>query len=230
MYARCLTIASLGCLLGCSPAGNSPPNANISASNTTTTAGNPAVQAPANTPNTPAPQPAPANTTTAAPSTPAPQPAPKNGDVSLKILSHDEITKLIASHRGKVVVVDCWSTQCGPCIKEFPNLVAMHKKYGDKVACVSLSFDYEGFGKPEDRIPDVKAFLKKQGATFDNVLSSDDSDTLSRKFDFVSIPVVLVYGQDGKLAQRFDNEDVLKVEDAFTYKDVEALVSELVKN
>jgi thiol-disulfide isomerase/thioredoxin len=171
--------------------------------------------------NTESPQPdQPTPTAAAEPSTP----------VDVKILSYDEIQKLIASHKGKVVIMDAWSTSCEPCVEEFPNLVALHKKYGpDKVACISLSFDYEGIGKPADVVPVVKEFLAKQGATFDNVVSSDDSETLYKKMQLASVPAVYVYNQQGELAKRFDNEMIEKEEDAFNYQHVGKLVAELVE-
>lgn len=150
--------------------------------------------------------------------------------VQVKLLNYDQLQELIASHKGKVVVMDCWSTSCEPCVKEFPNLVAIHKKYGpEKVACISLSFDYEGLGKPEDVMPVVQEFLQKQGATFDNVLGTEDSETLYKKMELASVPAVYVYDRDGKLAKRFDNEDASKPEDAFNYEHVGKLVEELVQ-
>jgi thiol-disulfide isomerase/thioredoxin len=150
-------------------------------------------------------------------------------EVTLEILTFDEIQRLIASHKGKVVVIDCWSTSCEPCIKEFPNLVGLHRKFGAaKVACISFSFDYEGLDKPEEVRPSVLKFLKEQNATFDNVMSSEDSETLYKKLELASIPAVYVYDQEGKLAKRFDNEQIKKPPEAFTYNDVEALVVRLL--
>lgn len=149
--------------------------------------------------------------------------------VEVKVLDHQAIQQLIASHQGKVVVMDCWSTSCEPCVKEFPNLVALHKKFGpDKVACISLSFDYEGLGKPEDVLPTVRDFLVKQGAEFDNVLCRDDSESLYKKMNLASVPAVYVYKPDGELAKRFDNENAAKPEDAFNYEHVGKLVEELI--
>ncbi len=149
--------------------------------------------------------------------------------VQVKVLSHDEIEKLIASHKGKVVVMDCWSTSCEPCVKEFPRLVELHKQHGpEKVACISLSFDYEGLGKPEDVLPVVQEFVAKQGATFDNVLCLEDSETLYKKMTLASVPAVYVYKADGTLAKRFDNENAAKPEDAFNYEHVAQLVQQLV--
>jgi thiol-disulfide isomerase/thioredoxin len=143
-------------------------------------------------------------------------------DVELKILTFDEIQELIASKRGKVVVMDCWSTACPPCLKDFHNLVELHKQYGpDEVACISLSFDYEGIGKPEDVREGVLTFLRAQGATFDNVMSSEESDALYRKFKLNAVPAIFVYDRAGALRERFEDEGA--------YKKVRELVAELVK-
>lgn len=144
------------------------------------------------------------------------------GDVKLSILSFDEIGKLIAGKRGKVVVMDAWSTSCPPCLKDFHNLVELHEEYGpDKLACISLSFDYEGIGQPEDVREPVLGFLRSQGATFDNVMSHEESDVLYRKFKLSSVPAVFVYDRDGKLRERFVDEGA--------YEQVRPLVAELIQ-
>ncbi len=148
----------------------------------------------------------------------------------MKILDYDGIQRLIASHRGKVVVMDAWSTSCLPCLKEFPHLVELQERIGrEKLACISLSFDFEGIGKPEEQSPKVLKFLRSKKAAFDNVLSSDESDELYKKFKLAAIPAVFVYDRTGKLRKRFDNEDAKTEAEAFTYEQVETLVNELLK-
>lgn len=144
------------------------------------------------------------------------------GDVELSILSFDEIQQRIADKRGKVVVMDAWSTSCPPCMRDFHNLVELHKEYGpDELACISLSFDYEGIGKPEDVEGPVLKFLRAQGATFDNLMSNEESDVLYRKFKLNSVPAIFVYDRTGKLRERFEDEGA--------YDRVRPLVAELVK-
>jgi len=147
--------------------------------------------------------------------------APTTGEVKLDVRSHDEVMQALQSHLGKVVVMDVWSTACEPCMTEFPGLVAIHKKHGGKVACVSLSCDYIGLGKPEDVAGPVLDFLKKQGATFQNYLSSDADEKLHAKLGIPSIPAVFIYGKDGKLHKKIAAE--------FSYKDVEKIIDELLK-
>ncbi len=161
----------------------------------------------------------------------ASEPASQVGDgVRLSIVSYDEILERIAANRGKVVVMDAWSTSCQPCIKEFHNLVELHKKYGpDKLACMSLSFDYEGLGKPEEQVDTVLGFLRSQGATFENLMSNEESDLLYRKFKLAAIPAVFVYDRTGELRKRFDNQKAKSPAEQFTYEQVGQLVAELLK-
>lgn len=150
-------------------------------------------------------------------------------EVELQILDWEGLQQLIASHRGKVVVLDCWSTSCAPCIKEFPNLVALQNQHArEDLACISLSFDYEGIGQPEDQRARVLDFLQKQHATFDNVLSSLDSDALTARLDIPSIPAVFVYDRDGRLQKRFDNRHASRTGGPFTYEQVAAVVERLL--
>jgi thiol-disulfide isomerase/thioredoxin len=147
--------------------------------------------------------------------------------VSLKMLDYDGLQQLIASKRDKVVVLDVWSTGCPPCMKSFPGLVALHRKYGnDRLACISLSLDYEGIGKPDDVTPAVIEFLRKQQATFDNVLSSEEPEAIDKKLGIVSIPAVLVFDTSGSLRKRFTDGSVEKQRPV--YEQVEALVKELL--
>lgn len=149
--------------------------------------------------------------------------------VELQIMDYAGIEALIKSYQGKVVVMDAWSTWCEPCLKEFPGLVALHKKHGpDKVACISLSFDYEGGkkDKPENHVEDVLAFLTKQGATFDNIISNEPSEDLYKKFELTSVPAVFVFDRDGMLAKRYDGNS--NKERPFSYADVDTLVGELL--
>ena len=153
---------------------------------------------------------------------------PVANPVSVAVADHSEIVKRIESHRGQVVVLDCWSTSCPPCIKEFPGLVDLKKDYGETVACLSLSFDYEGFGAPEDVLLPVKKFLEQVSAgDIENFLNRDEADALYKKMNITSVPVVMVWDRNGTLIQQFDDEYASeKLGRSFTYDDIRRVIDQ----
>lgn len=158
---------------------------------------------------------------------------PGTAAVELTAGTWKDVETLVAKHRGKVVIVDVWSTSCAPCMQEFPGLVKLHQEHGKDVICVSFNVDYVGIpNKPADFYrPRVETFLKKQKATFVNLLSTQDSDAFFAARELSSIPAVYVYGRDGQLAKRFD-ESLLQdgEEEAFTYAaDVTPFVKKLIE-
>lgn len=186
--AICVTLLFIGCNNQSQPSGSAPVNAAAPLSTASATAAKPVAVA-------------------------------AQAEVKLDLKSYDELQQLIASKRGKLVVVDVWSTYCEPCMHEFPGLVALHKKYGpEKIACISLCNNFVGLGKPEDEIDAPLEFLKSQGATFDNILSTTADRELGKKLDVQQIPTILVYGRDGTLLKAFKNEAAAK------YSEVEAFL------
>ena len=152
------------------------------------------------------------------------------GKATVRLVDHAGLEAEIASHAGRVVVVDCWSTSCPPCVKEFPRLIALQKLHGKKVVCISISLDYDGIDAPEDVLPPVQKFLDGVGADgIVNLLATEEADEFSKKLDLVSVPAVYVYGADGRLAQRFDEDDASRrLKRPFTYEDVGEVVEGLL--
>ncbi len=143
-------------------------------------------------------------------------------EVTLQILDDQELMSLIESKRGKVVVMDIWSTSCDPCVKEFPHFVEFSRKYPDRVACISLSLDYEGLGSPDDAYTKdpVLGFLREQEATMDNVLASVGIDEMCKRLNLSAPPTAFVYDAQGKLQKVFDDSNGR----GYTYEEVEKYV------
>jgi thiol-disulfide isomerase/thioredoxin len=150
--------------------------------------------------------------------------------VDVRLVDHAELLAEVERHRGKVVVLDCWSTSCPPCVKEFPGLVTLAAKHCDRVQCLSLCFDYDGLGKPEDLVPPVRGFLQKVGAgQVVNLFSSEEADSLYRKLELASVPAIFIWKPDGSLAIRYDDDMAARdLGRPFTYADVERTVADLL--
>ncbi len=142
-------------------------------------------------------------------------------EIKLDAVKVKAFEKALQAHKGKVVVLDVWADFCIPCKEEFPNLVRLHQQYGkDGLVCISISVD-----EPEGHAGALK-FLKKVKATFPNYrFDFQENAEWQDHFNIKGPPAVFVYGRDGKLAARFDHNDVDKT---FTYKDVENTVKKLL--
>lgn len=152
--------------------------------------------------------------------------APPPAAVQLDLVDHAELMQRVRAHAGKVVVLDCWSTSCPPCVREFPGLVRLAAAHPQAVACLSLSFDYEGIGSPETAADQVRGFLASVGAgKIENLLAREEADAMYRALELDSVPAVYVWKPDGSLARRFDDDDAKRrLGRPFTYADVEAEV------
>ncbi len=167
---------------------------------------------------------------TGCPSADPPVQPPAAQEPSLVVASWDEAEQMVAVHQGKVVVLDLWSTWCLPCMKEFPHLVEIHEQFSEDVVCMSFNLNYIGVEDetPESMRDQVLPFLKSRKAFFENMISSDPDHVVMEKISLASIPAVMVFGRDGELVKRFDNDQGLYGE-GFTYQGhVVPLVRELV--
>jgi len=153
-------------------------------------------------------------------------------EVTVRVMDLQGVRMLIESYRGKVVVVDYWSTDCPPCIRELPGLVELSKTYPDnQLRCMTVSLDYVGIvdTPPESYKPKVLGILQPLGAKFDNILCSIESEKALQLLDLAAPPAVDVYDQQGRLAKRFDNSSATNENEAFTYEEVKRLVQELMQ-
>jgi thiol-disulfide isomerase/thioredoxin len=76
-----------------------------------------------------------------------------------------------AYEKGKVYLIECWATWCGPCCAQIPHLNELHKKY-EKQGLVIIGTDVL-----DKERPFVEAFVKKKGSGMSYRVAYDDKDT-----------------------------------------------------
>jgi len=79
------------------------------------------------------------------------------------------VHRLLKAHRGHPIVVNFWATWCEPCVKEFPELIALAQDRKDWVV-ISVSID-----DAADR-PAVEAFVKEHKPPFSVYLKAPGPD------------------------------------------------------
>jgi thiol-disulfide isomerase/thioredoxin len=102
----------------------------------------------------------------------------------------------LADWSGKVVLLSFWATWCRPCVDELPDLGRLAAKYRDRGFVILAASLDEGQGRALARemagkLPEGIEVVF--GATTDDLLRYDLGD---------SVPVSLLFGRDGTIADR----------------------------
>ncbi|KAB7765161.1 TlpA family protein disulfide reductase [Xanthomonas maliensis] len=100
----------------------------------------------------------------------------------------------LAAHRGKWVVVNFWATWCAPCLKEMPELSALHTMR-DNVEVVGLAYE-------DITAADMQSFLKDHPVSYPVAIL----DPYQPPQDFAiprGLPMTYLIGPDGKVAKQF---------------------------
>jgi thiol-disulfide isomerase/thioredoxin len=135
-------------------------------------------------------------------------------EVKLAPIDEQGVRTLMKNNSRKLLLINVWATWCGPCIVEFPTLVAVNRMYrGRPFEFVTISAD-----KAEKKA-DALEFLRKQQASSRNYLFAlDDIYKLVEAIDPAwrgSLPYTVLVTPGGKIIYRETGEvDPLKLKRA----------------
>jgi peroxiredoxin len=112
-------------------------------------------------------------------------------DFTTPLLSGGQFS--LSKHKGKVVLVDFWSTKCGPCVKEIPRMRADYARLKDKgyeIIGISLNYEKEVITKflEKEKMPWLLGFSGKGW-----------SDDTMKLYNIFSIPSTYLVDKKGVL-------------------------------
>jgi len=109
---------------------------------------------------------------------------------AFRLQSLDGKTQDLAELKGKVILLDFWTTWCGPCRKEMPELDKLHQEYRDS-GLVLIGLDVA-----EDR-EIVEQYVKKSGVSYAIALTTG-TDLVSA-YKISAFPTHVLIGRDGTI-------------------------------
>ena len=120
--------------------------------------------------------------------------------------------RMVAEHRGKVLLVDFWATWCAPCREEFPKLVALHSTYEQKgFNFVTISCD-----EPEQETQAAGFAAAQRAPAPRYIRRAQNDDTFINSIDpkwSGALPALFVFDRSGRQTQSFIGEtDIRQLE------------------
>jgi thiol-disulfide isomerase/thioredoxin len=148
------------------------------------------------------------------------------GDFSLRDLDGRKVR--LAELRGKVVLINFWTTWCPACVSEMPELIALQKHHADQLAIIGVSLDFvpdshghigghpaveEQMGHADEHSHERKsATLKKvrdkvartvaaRGINYTILL--DEKNEVGGRFNGGELPTTVIVDTNGNVRRRF---------------------------
>lgn len=112
-------------------------------------------------------------------------------DFTLRAL--DGSTVHLSDYRGKVVLIDFWSTTCDPCLAEMPHLVDLYKKHKDG-GFVVLAVSLDG---PES-LAQVSSVVHDKEMIFP-VLLDEETTVVAQYNPKREMPFSVIVGKSGSV-------------------------------
>lgn len=106
----------------------------------------------------------------------------------------DDASFDVAEEEGSWVVVNFFATWCPPCVREHPELVALHEAYKDtgEVSVVSVVYN--------DDLDEVKAFFERNGGEWPVI--SDAGETIPVEFGVTGVPETYIVDPFGVVQRK----------------------------
>ena len=89
----------------------------------------------------------------------------------------------------EAVLINLWATWCGPCLREFPLLNEVYKKYSGRVAFIALSID------SRDTVEDIAEYRKENGVLLP--MGRDEGEELYGYISATGVPDTVVVDRFG---------------------------------
>ena len=103
----------------------------------------------------------------------------------------DGTSTSFAAYAGTPLVINFWASNCPPCLAEMPDLEAVHRAYGARVAFVGVDV--------QDGLAAAQSMAARTGVTYDLVRDPDGS--LAAAMGVTGLPTTVLVGRDGTVVR-----------------------------
>jgi peroxiredoxin len=104
-------------------------------------------------------------------------------------------TVRLSALRGRVVLVNLWTTWCPPCREEMPSMERLHQRFRDRSVTL-LAVSQDDAGKREE----VERFVQEVGVTFPVLLDPDRE--VGARYGVWGYPETFVVDREGRIVER----------------------------
>jgi len=115
-----------------------------------------------------------------------------------QVLNYKQKTAKLSDFKGKLVILDLWSTTCSSCIAAFPHMEQLQKQFSDKIQ-ILLVDPYLIKYDTEERVKHALALMKARTGYYPSLPIPIRAGIIDKYFPRRSVPHEVWIGPDGRL-------------------------------
>ena len=114
----------------------------------------------------------------------------------------------LSDFRGKVVLINFWTTWCTACVGEMPELIALQNQHRDHLAILGVSLDFVPDDDSHNPLPPADAIRRKVARTVASravnyTVLLDEKDAVGGRFNGGELPTTVIVDTEGHVRRRF---------------------------
>lgn len=123
-------------------------------------------------------------------------------NLTFSMLNYPKAKASILDFKGKLLILDFWSTWCSNCIAEFPMLQQLQQHFKDSIQILTVGFDSHEAGS-------IKGFISKRKGTprelsLPTAVINQNDNRLDKLFPHNSVPFEIWINEAGKFVAATD--------------------------
>lgn len=109
-----------------------------------------------------------------------------------RIINYTSQEANLEDFKGKLLILDFWATWCSPCIKAFPKIDSLQKKFGDKILILPVTMEKQQV---------VSSFFErmKKSTSLAPLPSVVEDKDLTKLFTHIELPHCVWINSEGKV-------------------------------
>ena len=110
-------------------------------------------------------------------------------DFTLTTLQGEQVS--LSDYKGKIVILNFWTSWCGPCKEEMPHMQSFSEKHPD-IQMLAVNLTSMDLG-----LDAVKQFVEEYRLTFPILL--DEADIVGKAYNILTIPTSYIIAPEGRV-------------------------------
>jgi thiol-disulfide isomerase/thioredoxin len=115
------------------------------------------------------------------------------------VVNHPAATIRLSDLKGRLVILDFWSSWCGACISLFPHLQQLQDRFGDSIAIILVNTRSHLSKDNAAKINTILSGVHKRTGTRITLPASFDNPLLDHYFPSIMLPHEVWIGADGSV-------------------------------